>query len=316
MSLKTEKEQSHKCKVCDKTFATERSLHAHLKAHKLRLAEYYQTYYPRHDKHDGNIIKFKNKDYYFENDFNSRQNLRLWLKGQSEPEAKEYCRELLISRKEKKDIVFAPTQVELRTLMMPPVQVYNSFFDDYYKLCEEVGLISRYKKPEDKISANNQSSSKIYVDTREQKPLDFKNLNKQIKNLKFGDYAFSDQDSNTYIERKSVSDFIGTLSGGFDRFAREIERAGEAEASLIVLIEEDLNKCRSFNFLPHVSRKIKATPEYIFHNVRYLIQAYPHLQFLFVKDRKESSRVIEKIFLSNNTHKYYDLQYCYDMKVL
>ena len=91
----------HKCKVCGKTFATERSLHAHLKAHKLRLAEYYQTYYPRHDKHDGNIIKFKNKDYYFENDFNSRQNLRLWLKGQSKPEAKEYCRELLISRKEK-----------------------------------------------------------------------------------------------------------------------------------------------------------------------------------------------------------------------
>ena len=59
MSLKTEKEQLHKCKVCDKTFATERSLHAHLKAHKLRLAEYYQTYYPRYDKHDGNIIKFE-----------------------------------------------------------------------------------------------------------------------------------------------------------------------------------------------------------------------------------------------------------------
>ena len=102
------------------------------------------------------------------------------MKGQSKPEAKEYCRELLISRKEKKDLIFAPTQVELRTLMMPPVQVYNSFFDNYYKLCEEVGLISRYKKPEDKISVKNQSSSKIYVDTREQKPLDFKNLNKHI----------------------------------------------------------------------------------------------------------------------------------------
>ena len=65
MILKTEKEQLHKCKVCDKTFATERSLHAHLKAHKLRLAEYYQTYYPRYDKHDGSIIKFKNKDLSF-----------------------------------------------------------------------------------------------------------------------------------------------------------------------------------------------------------------------------------------------------------
>ena len=41
--------------VCDKSFDTERQLHAHLKAHKMRMAEYYQTYYPRHDKHDGKI---------------------------------------------------------------------------------------------------------------------------------------------------------------------------------------------------------------------------------------------------------------------
>lgn len=322
MSLKTEKKQLHKCKVCDKTFATERSLHAHLKAHKLRLAEYYQTYYPRYDKHDGSIIKFKNKDYYFENDFNSRQNLRLWLKGQSKPEAKEYCRELLISRKEKKDIVFAPTQVELRTLMMPPVQVYDSLFDSYYDLCDEVGLINKYQKEKEEYHFEINAKAikdkfKIYVDTREQKPLKF-NVKTEIKNLKFGDYAFSSQaySSNTYIERKSVSDFIGTLSGGFNRFTREIERAGEAEAFLIVLIEEDLNKCRSFNYLPHVSKKIKATPEYIFHNVRYLIQAYPHLQFLFVKNREESSRVIEKIFLGNSSHRHCDLQYCYDMKIL
>ena len=50
-----------KCKACVKEYATDRQLHAHLKAHKMRMAEYYQTYYPRHDKHDGNIIKFKSK---------------------------------------------------------------------------------------------------------------------------------------------------------------------------------------------------------------------------------------------------------------
>ena len=81
-NVSTTNMKKHKCKVCDKSFDTERQLHAHLKAHKMRMAEYYQTYYPRHDKHDGKIIKFKSKDYYFENDFNSRTNLRLWLKNQ------------------------------------------------------------------------------------------------------------------------------------------------------------------------------------------------------------------------------------------
>ena len=104
--------------------------------------------------------------------------------------------------------------------------------------------------------------------------------------------------------------------GGFKRFVNEIERAGEAEASLIVLVEENLNKCRSFNHLPQVSRKIKATPEYIFHNVRYLIQAYPHVQFLFVNTRKDASRIIEKIFLGQAKHNIIDLQYCYDNKIL
>ena len=44
---------SFKCKVCDKEFETERQLHAHLKAHKLRVAAYYQQYYPRYDLYDG-----------------------------------------------------------------------------------------------------------------------------------------------------------------------------------------------------------------------------------------------------------------------
>ena len=90
-----------KCKACVKEYATDRQLHAHLKAHKMRMAEYYQTYYPRHDKHDGNIIKFKSKEYYFENDFNSREHLRLWLKSQPIEVAQEYCKKLLLNRKEK-----------------------------------------------------------------------------------------------------------------------------------------------------------------------------------------------------------------------
>jgi hypothetical protein len=311
-----------KCKVCGKEFETERQLHGHLKAHKMRMAEYYQTCYPRHDKHTGDLIKFKNKEYYFENDFNSRTNLRLWLKSQDKEVAKEYCKDLLLARKEKKDLIFAPSQVELRTLMMPAIQVYDVLFGDYNELCKEIGFIVKNEKHTNEYNfevkhESLNSSYRIYVDTREQKPLKF-NIKTEIKNLKFGDYAFSHPgvSGDCHIERKSVSDFVGTLSGGFDRFVKEIERAGEAGAYLVVLVEENLNKCRSFNHLPQVSRKIKATPEYIFHNVRYLTQAYPFIQFVFVNDRQDASRVIEKIFIGNSTHKYVDLQYCYDNKIL
>jgi len=310
------------CKGCEKKFETDRQLHGHLKAHKMRMAEYYQTYYPRHDKHDGKLIKFKSKEYYFENDFNSRTNLRLWLKGQPKDVSQEYCKGLLKSRKEKKNLIFAPTQVELRTLMMPAIQIYDLLFGNYYDLCKSIGLINRFKKINEEYSfvLNKKvikEKFKIYVDTREQKPLKF-SVKTEIKNLKFGDYALSHPSFSAccHVERKSVSDFVGTLSGGFKRFVNEIERAGEAGVSLIVVVEENLNKCRSFNHLPQVSRKIKATPEYVFHNVRYLIQAYPHIQFLFVNNRSDASRVIEKIFLGNASHKHIDLQYCYDNKVL
>ena len=163
--------KKHQCKVCDKSFDTERQLHAHLKAHKMRMAEYYQTYYPRHDKHDGKIIKFKSKDYYFENDFNSRTNLRLWLKDQEKEVAQEYCKNLLVTRKEKKNLIFAPTQVELRTLMMPAIQVYDALFDSYYDVCEEIGLISKYEKQTSEYDFELNADAikdrfKIYVDTR------------------------------------------------------------------------------------------------------------------------------------------------------
>ena len=50
-----------KCKICGKEFETDRQLHAHLKAHKMRVIEYYQSQYPRHDKYDNTIIKFKTR---------------------------------------------------------------------------------------------------------------------------------------------------------------------------------------------------------------------------------------------------------------
>lgn len=72
----------------------------------------------------------------------------------------------------------------------------------------------------------------------------------------------------------------------------------------------------SFKYLPHISKRIKATPEYIFHNVRELSQSYPNVQFLFVDGRKECSRVIQKVFLNGHLFSDVDLQLAYDLGYL
>jgi len=65
-----------KCIICEKEFENDRKLHAHIKAHDLRVIEYYQTHFPRYDKYDNSIIKYKNKNQYLSSDFNSRITLK------------------------------------------------------------------------------------------------------------------------------------------------------------------------------------------------------------------------------------------------
>jgi len=135
--------------------------------------------------------------------------------------------------------------------------------------------------------------------------------------LPYGDYTSNNDNCGCYIERKNLSDFISTLSSGnLGRFNNEILRARKDKAYLIVIIEEKLSNALSFQYLPHISKKIKATPEFIFHNARTLLQEYSNLQFLFVDGREEMKRVIESIFASKCFYKKIDLQLAYDMKIL
>lgn len=308
------------CQVCQLEASDDKSLHKHLKVHDLRIAEYYQKYHPKLDLHDKSLIKFKNKDQYLSSDFNTRQNLKSWLESVDKEEAKKYCAEILQKRKDKKKLIYTPSQVELRTTMFPLVHYYNSLFGSYYDLCEKLGFKNKYKFFDNVLLGKDfyNKSYSIYADTREQKPLKF-NRNVEIKTLNVGDYSLSDSTitCNCHVERKSLSDFISTLSvKNFERFEREIERAAENNIYLIILVEDSLNNALSFRYLPYISKKIQVTPEFVFHNVRTLIQKHNHIQFLFVKDRKEASRVIERIFFSECEYQKIDLQSAYDLKKL
>lgn len=307
------------CKIDGKEFKDEKSLHLALKGYGLNKVKYYQTYYERRDLLTNELINFKTKEQYLNSDFNDKNNMKKWLKNQPIEKAQEYCKQLLTKRKETKNLTYSPTQVELRTIMAPSIIFYNKIFQDYYDLCSNIGLENKFIHPKligDHFKNKLTQKDTIYVDTREQSWLKF-NTPFEIKTLSFGDYACSNDNCGCFIERKSLSDFISTLSvKNFDRFRNEIEKAKKNNSYVIVMVEEVLQNALSFQYLPHISKKIKATPEYIFHNVRDLLQSYDNLQFLFVDGRKEMTQIIESIFASKCFYKKIDLQLAYDMKIL
>ena len=307
------------CKVDGKEFKDEKSLHLALRGYGLNKEKYYHTYYPKKDLLTGDTINFKTKEQYFNSDFNDKNNMKKWLKEQPIEKAQEYTKQLLAKRKEEKKLTYSPCQIELRTIMAPSVISYNKLFNDYYDVCSSIGLENKFIHPKNIIHQfKNKLNSRdtIYVDTREQNWLKF-NIPFEIKTLPYGDYTCSNDNCSCFIERKSLSDFISTLSvGNLERFKNEITRAKKDNAYLIVIVEEKLSNALSFQYLPHISKKIKATPEFIFHNVRQLLQEFDNLQFVFVDGREEMKRTIESILASKCFYKKVDLQLAYDMKLL
>ena len=307
------------CKVDGKEFKDEKSLHLALRGYGLNKEKYYHTYYPKKDLLTGDTINFKTKEQYFNSDFNDKNNMKKWLKEQPLEKAQEYTKQLLAKRKEDKKLTYSPCQVELRTIMAPSIISYNKLFNDYYDVCSSIGLENKFIHPSNIIHQfKNKLNSKdtIYVDTREQNWLKF-NIPFEIKTLPYGDYTCSNDNCSCFIERKSLSDFISTLSvSNLERFKNEITKAKKDNAYLVVIVEEKLSNALSFQYLPHISKKIKATPEFIFHNVRQLLQEFDNLQFVFVDGREEMKRCIESILASKCFYKKVDLQLAYDMKLL
>jgi hypothetical protein len=313
-----------KCEICGKEFKSDRSLHAHLKAHKITVVEYYQQFFPRFDLYSGDPIEYKSKEQYFEVAFNSPLNFRKWREEAPTYTVRKFCLEMIRKRIKKKNMQYSMCQVELRSLKYPAINELNRIFGDYYDTCSELGLENKYKKTF--LFKDNQQKDDlvIYVDTREKNPLKF-NTKTELKGLKFGDYALSTEDDRytCRIERKSLADFVGTLRpDNYERFRREIEKAQEANALLVILIEQDFKHALSFGYLrkkhskERIFKNTKVTSQYILRRVRDLIYEYPLIQFLFVDGRREASRVVEKIFSNEKTVRHVDLQLAYDSKKL
>lgn len=94
------------------------------------------------------------------------------------------------------------------------------------------------------LSPNQQNKMiNVVIDTREQRPWSFPvhAVKAEIGTLRTGDYALKGDDKFA-IERKSLDDFLGTISSGWERFLREIGRMDRFDAKVII-VEGNFEQC-------------------------------------------------------------------------
>lgn len=78
---------------------------------------------------------------------------------------------------------------------------------------------------------------KVIIDTREQRPWALAGYGCEVRIAKLdtGDYAIDGDQDNFMIERKSMNDFLGTISSGWERFQREVARMSGMEHKPIIV---------------------------------------------------------------------------------
>lgn len=296
------------CKICELEI-TERG---HFwKAHRIKESQYYEKFYESKDKLTGELIPFKSPEQYLHSDFVDKNNLKKYLETISKEDGLLYLKVWLKTRRELKGYIYSPSHFELRTLCYPSVKFFHHFYgkDSYEKICEEIGLINRYNYNQ-KLEYSN-VEPEILIDTREQSVLSIKSL-KEIVKLNFGDYAAKNNPFNVFVERKSIQDFLGSVSSGFDRISREFQRAKDNNAHIIILIESKISNLFGFKHLGYLHTE--ASADYILHRSRELLLKYDNVQICCVNGRSEAANFITNLYKLKNDPKTIDFQYMVDTK--
>lgn len=312
------------CLADNTEHADERALHLHLLKIKLKQVDYYRRYHTKRDLLTGEEIPWTTREKYLRTDFLDKHNLNRFLK--ESPLARDWAIGWLKHRKEEKGLVFAPTHVELRSLSCPSIEFYEAN-GGYNAICSSLGLKPRFAGS---LSfAPLTAEATLIRDTREQKPLKLPG-NVIVQKLEVGDYGLAaPHDRGIYIERKSLSDFVGTLSTkkttglkkngedseallGFDRFRAELGRAKALGAYLVMLVEDELTRALSFDYLPHLRWATRTSPDHVFRNLRLLLNEFPDFQVLFVGGRIEAAKVMMQLFRAGDSVKQTDLQLAYE----
>lgn len=307
-----------KCKICGTNFNNFDELEKHIVSHKVKKANYLKQYFDKKDLYSGEDLQFSKFESYFTNLFNNKSNLKkFYAENKNNKELLEKTTKTLYKQRlVTKNYSTLIGESESRSLILPSIR----YIDKNYgceKFAKELNFKTRFNYNIDEFTKLYPIDfEEIFIDTREKLPLKFpKNINVISQKLDYGDYSINNE-YKLAIERKSLTDFINTMSGGFERFCREIEGAKNNDKKLVVLVESPINSALSFDYNSQIKKYTKVGPSFVFFRMREICRTFDNVQFLFCSGRKESSRLIIKLLSIGEIVNNFDLQYLYSSKLL
>ena len=300
-----------KCKECDQEYGSLRSLHAHIKKHGVLLGDYYVKHFHRKDKLTGELIPFKKYDQYFYTSFLNASNMRKWCEKAPKEEVEDFVINSIKDKLTSKNIKAGPPALYLETSGLPDMEICKEIFGSYNAVCKKFGMLPMLAGQLPKEFDDDFSNNNILIDTREQRPLSFKNS--ELLKLDVGDYGVSGELYDyTFVDRKSYQDFGATVTGGYARFVKELERCKSLGCFLFIVIECDFDQI----YWKNKSVYKKFNLGYVLHNMRDIQAKYSDCcQFVFSGSREESVKLIPKVLVLGQKLWKVDLQYFWNKKI-
>lgn len=140
----------------------------------------------------------------------------------------------------------------------------------------------------------NRKHLRLKIDSREQLPLEFSNRvfdEVVVEGLPFGDYwvELEGKELPIVIERKSLGDLFGTMTNGYERFKKEVERVKDAECHLILAIEGSVSDV--FGGYEHSQYKGESMLKKLA-----MLRVRHDIEVMFFGSRDEMRRWVEELF--------------------
>lgn len=143
----------------------------------------------------------------------------------------------------------------------------------------------------------------IIIDTREQRPWAFPpDVAVEIGTLRTGDYALQGDEAFA-IERKSGDDFVGTISTGWHRFVKELNRMDAANfAAKVVIVETDFEtfcyRIRQGVILPPDHEHVRCTPQFLMKRIAQL--TFRGVSVIFAGNAAHAAAIALRILYERN----------------
>lgn len=137
----------------------------------------------------------------------------------------------------------------------------------------------------------------IVIDTREQRPWGFPpHIVQEIGTLRTGDYAIRG-DEFFAVERKSADDFAGTISSGWPRFCKELNRMDRFVAKVIV-VETDFEtfcyRTQQGKLLPPDHQHDRVTPQFVMKRIAQLTMR--NISVIFAGNAEYGAAIALRLF--------------------